>query len=75
MTQVHGRLHIDARILAGARLIASKIDAEPGLVAIAHENIDRYCPRQRHLPRALTRWPDIIERPWAQSASHPLPAR
>ena len=66
MTQVHGHPHIDARVLDGARLTASKIDADPSLVAIGHENIERYCQQQRYLPRNQTEWLEILERPWPE---------
>ena len=74
MTQVHGHPHIDARVLDGARLTASKIDADPSLVAIGHENIERYCQQQRYLPRNQTEWLEILERPWPEVAGHPPPA-
>ena len=66
MTQVHGHPHIDARALDGARLTASKIDADPSLVAIGHENIERYCQLYRYLPRSQTEWLEILERPWPE---------
>ena len=66
MTQVHGHPHIDARVLDGARLTASKVDADPSLVAIGHENIERYCQQQRYLPRNQTEWLEILERPWPE---------
>ena len=66
MTEVHGHPHIDARVLDGARLTATTIDADPGLIAIAHENIDRYCQQQRYLPRNQTEWLEILERPWPE---------
>ena len=66
MTEVRGHPHIDARSLDLARLTASKIDADPSLIAIAHDNIERYCQRQKHLPRSQTEWLEILERPWPE---------
>ena len=66
MTQVHGHPHIDARVLDGARLTASKIDADRSLIAIGHENIERYCQLYRYLPRSLTERLEILERPWPE---------
>ena len=69
MTHVHGHPHLDAFSLDLARLTASKIDADPSLIATAHENIERHCQLYDHLPRSQTEWLEILERPWPEIRS------
>ena len=67
MTQVHGHPHIDARVLDGARLTATKIDADPGLLHVAHENLQRWSRvRGGALPRCREEWKALLKRPWSQ---------
>ena len=60
---MHAHPHIDARSLDLTRLTARKIDADPSLIAVAHENIERYCQLYHHHLRSLTEWLEILDRP------------
>ena len=62
-----GHPHIGRRSLEMARLIVEKIDADPGLFQVAHENLQRW----KHigggtLPRCREEWKALLQRPWDQ---------
>ena len=61
-----GNPWIDARSLDMARIVVARIDADPDLVHVAHDNLARW--RQRHggLSRADREWMEILSRPWAE---------
>ena len=61
-----GHPHIDARSLDMARIVVERIDADPSLINVAHENLERW--RQLHgtLSRANQEWEQILERPWRE---------
>ena len=62
-----GHPHIDRRSLEMAKLIVQKIDAEPGLVRIAHQNLQRWRRvRGGTLPRCSEEWEKLLERPWIE---------
>ena len=50
-----------------ARLIVEKIDADPGLLEVAHENLHRWRRiRGGTLPRCSEEWERLLERPWSE---------
>ena len=62
-----GHPHIDRRSLEMARLIVEKIDADPGLLQVAHENLQRWSrARGGALPRCREEWKALLKRPWSQ---------
>ena len=56
---MHGKPHLDARKLDHARLTAARIDADPALLDLAHEHLERACQRRGWLVRAQTEWLQI----------------
>ena len=62
-----GHPHIDARSLDMARIVVERIDADPSLLNVANENLERW--RQLHgtLSRANQEWEQILERPWRET--------
>ena len=62
-----GHPHIDRRSLEMARLVVEKIDADPGLLRIAHENLRRWSlVRGGELPQCRKEWKALLKRPWSQ---------
>lgn len=62
-----GHPHIDRRSLEMARLIVEKIDADPSLFQVAHENLQRWSRvRGGALPRCREEWKALLNRPWSQ---------
>lgn len=62
-----GHPHIDRRSLEMAKLIVEKIDADPGLFQVAHENLQRWRRiRGGTLPRCSEEWKRLLERPWSE---------
>ena len=62
-----GHPHIDRRSLEMAKLIVEKIDADPGLLQVAHENLQRWSRvRGGALPRCREEWKALLKRPWSQ---------
>ncbi len=62
-----GHPHIDRRSLEMARLVVEKIDADPSLFRIAHENLQRWRRvRGGTLPRCSEEWEKLLERPWSE---------
>jgi len=62
-----GHPHIDRRSLDMARLIVEKIDADPGLLQIAHENLQRWSRvRGGAPPRCREEWQELLKRPWSE---------
>ena len=58
-----GHPHIDRRALAMARLVAEKIDRDPGLLQVAIDNLERWAHMDEHvLPPALVEWQELIAR-------------
>jgi hypothetical protein len=61
---------IEARSLAMHCLIARKIGAELGLLAIARRNVAAWAARYGDsVPRALEEWRAILEQPWPEIAA------
>ena len=61
-----GHPWIDARSLDMARIVVARIDADPVLVHVAHDNLARWRRRHGGLSRAHREWAEILERPWAE---------
>ena len=62
-----GHPHIDRRSLEMAKLIVEKIDADPNLFQVAHENLQRWSRiRGGALPRCREEWKALLKRPWSQ---------
>ena len=62
-----GHPHIDRRSLEMAKLIVEKIDADPSLFRVAHENLQRWRRvRGEALPRCREEWKELLKRPWSQ---------
>ena len=62
-----GHPHIDRRSLEMAKLIVEKIDADPNLFQVAHENLQRWRRiRGGTLPRCSEEWEKLLERPWTE---------
>ena len=59
---MHGKPHLDAMKLDHARLAAARIDADPTLIKLAHEHLERACQLRRWLSRAQTEWLQILAR-------------
>ena len=63
---VHGHPHLDRRSLEMARVVVDRIDADPTLFRIAHENLERWRQHQGELGLADREWRAILNRPWAE---------
>jgi hypothetical protein len=64
--RLEGHQRIDQRSIALHRAIAGKLRANPELIAIARDNLDRWTPA---LPRSrpyFDRWREILNRPLAE---------
>ena len=61
-----GHPWIDARSLDMARIVVARIDADPGLVHVAHDNLARWRRRRGGLSQAHREWMEILSRPWAE---------
>ena len=61
-----GHCWIDARSLDLARIVVAWIDAEPSLIRVAHENLNRWSRRPGGLGLALLEWLAILTRPWSE---------
>ena len=61
-----GHPHIDKRSLEMASIVVERIDADPTLVRIAHENFQRWRQHQGELGLADREWRAILNRPWDQ---------
>ena len=62
-----GHPHIDRRSLEMAKLIVEKIDADPSLFRIAHENLRRWRRvRGGTLPPCREEWKELLKRPWIE---------
>ena len=62
-----GHPHIDRRSLEMARLVVEKVDADPSLFHVAHENLQRWSRiRGGELPRCREEWKELLKRPWSQ---------
>ena len=61
-----GHPHIDARSLDMARIVVERIDANPSLFNVAHENVDRWRRLHGTRSRASKEWEQILSRPWSE---------
>ena len=61
-----GHPHIDVRSLDRARIVVERIDADPSLFNVAHENLERWRRLHGTLSRANEEWKQILERPWRE---------
>jgi hypothetical protein len=62
-TALEGHRRIDARSLAMHRAIAEKLRADPSLLAIAHENLDRWSAANGRSQPYFEAWQEILKRP------------
>jgi hypothetical protein len=62
-TMARGHERIDQRSLAMHRAIAAKLIAQPGLLAIAHDNLARWLPGSGHSRPYLDAWREILTGP------------
>jgi hypothetical protein len=58
-----GHRRIDARSLAMHRAIAGKLRADPSLLAIAHENLDRWSKERGRSQPYWDAWREILKCP------------
>jgi hypothetical protein len=58
-----GHQRIDQRSLAMHHAIAAKLRADPPLLAIAHENLDRWTKLHGRSSPYWDRWREILKRP------------
>jgi len=58
-----GHQRIDRRSLALHGAIAEKLRADPSLLAIAHDNLDRWSKEGGRSQRYLNAWREILKRP------------
>jgi hypothetical protein len=58
-----GHQRIDRRSLAMHRAIAGKLRADPSLLAIANENLDRWQKEHGHSKPYWDAWREILKRP------------
>ena len=62
-----GHPQIDRRSLDMAKLVVEKIDADPSLFRVAHENLQRWSRvRGGALPPCREEWKELLRRPWSQ---------
>ena len=61
-----GHLHIDARSLDTAKIVVERIDTDPSLFSVAHENLERWQRRHGELSRANEEWLEVLKRPWRE---------
>ena len=63
-----GHPEIDRRSLERAKLIVAKVDANPSLIRIAVENLERWMKRTGDVPNACdVEWMALVtERPWSE---------
>ena len=61
-----GHPHIDARSLAMAKIIVKRIDADPTLMARAHQYLADEERRHGDLCQASLEWKQILTRPWSE---------
>ena len=62
-----GHPHIDVRSLDMARIVVDRIDAEPSLFNVTHENLERWRRLHGTFSRANEEWKQILEPPWRES--------
>ena len=67
--QERGHARIDARSLAMHRAIAAKLIAEPGLLAIAQDNIERWTATAGRSQPYLDAWRELLAKPTAELAA------
>ncbi|MBY0504839.1 MAG: hypothetical protein K2X03_13075 [Bryobacteraceae bacterium] len=67
--QLQGHARIDARSLAMHRAIAAKLIADPALLAIAYDNIERWSATASHAQPYLDAWGELLDRPIAELAA------
>lgn len=61
---------LEARSLAMHAVIAEKIERDPTLLKIAHENLRRWRARwENQAPAWYQEWSEIMKRPWAEIAA------
>ena len=61
-----GHPHIDARSRDRARIVVERIDADPSLFNVAHENLEQWRRLHGTLSRANGEWEQILKRPWCE---------
>ena len=61
-----GHRHLGARSLYMARIVVERIDAEPSLFNVAHENLERWRRHRGTLSRATREWEQILNCPWSE---------
>lgn len=59
----HGHARIDARSLAMHRAIAAKLIANPGLLAIAHDNLKRWATNAGRSQPYSDAWAELLTKP------------
>jgi len=62
-SQYRGHERIDQRSLAMHRAIAAKLRHDPGLIAIALDNLDRWSRKRVRAQPYLDEWREILQRP------------
>jgi hypothetical protein len=65
-----GHQRIDARSLAMHRAIAGKLRADPSLLAIAHDNLDRWSKERGRSQPYWDAWREILKRPLEEVLAH-----
>ena len=60
---LRGHRRIDARSLAMHRAIAAKLRADPSLLAIAHDNLERWSKERGRSQPYWDAWREILKRP------------
>jgi hypothetical protein len=63
MGTLTGHQRIDQRSLALHRAIAGKLRADPSLLAVAHDNLERWSAQKGRSQPYWDAWRDILKRP------------
>ena len=66
MEPLRGHQRVDRRSLEMHRAIAEKLRAHPELLAIAHENLERWSKTATHSKPYLDEWRELLHRPLAE---------
>ena len=64
--------HVHARSVEMTRIVVERIDADPSLFNLPHENLERWREFHGALSRANEEWVQILTRPWGEIRAIPF---